>query len=85
MKPSSSARAQSSAKLGRVKLALGFALAVIVACHAPPPLQRDASAEPSSACTKLGATCTFSPGKLGTCVEVEQTSGAATFVCQSQH
>ncbi len=65
-----------------MKAAFTLALA-LVACHAPPSAQRDAAAE--AACTKLGAPCTFAPGKLGTCVEVEQPSGPSTFVCQSQH
>ncbi len=56
---------------------------LVIACHAPPAVERDAGA--SAECTKLGATCTFAPGKLGTCVEVEHTSGASSFVCQSQH
>jgi hypothetical protein len=40
-------------------------------------------AEPPANCTKLGDTCTFSPGKLGLCVE--STNDSAKLVCQSQH
>jgi hypothetical protein len=57
-------------------------------CGCPPQTSADrdaASADPPGTCTKLGATCTVSPGKLGTCVEVEQTAGPSAFVCQSQH
>jgi len=64
----------------RVKHAL--LLVLLLSCHAPLQVERDAS---TAECTKLGATCTFAPGKLGTCVEVEHTSGPSTFVCQSQH
>ena len=61
---------------------LMLALALL-ACHAPPSARRDAGAE--AACTTLGTPCTFAPGKLGSCVEVEHPSGPSTFVCQSQH
>ena len=60
---------------------------VVVACKQVPS-GTDAAAtigDPPATCTKLGAPCTFAPGKLGACVEVEQTSGASAFVCQSQH
>jgi hypothetical protein len=38
--------------------------------------------EPPSTCAKAGDTCTFSPGKLGLCVE--PTHGGP-LLCQSQH
>jgi hypothetical protein len=61
-------------------------LAITVACQAPAQNHVDAaSGEPPATCTKLGASCTFSPGKLGSCVEVERIEGPAAFVCQSQH
>ncbi|HEY1956780.1 MAG TPA: hypothetical protein VGH28_14270 [Polyangiaceae bacterium] len=63
----------------RIVLAFLFALG---ACHAPPSPERDAG---PSVCTAIGQSCTFAPGKLGTCVEVEPSAGPATFVCQSQH
>lgn len=40
-------------------------------------------AEPPKACAKAGDTCTFSPGKLGLCVE--PSNGGPTLICQSQH
>jgi hypothetical protein len=40
-------------------------------------------ADPPAACTKVGDPCTFSPGKLGLCVE--SASGGPTLICQSQH
>jgi hypothetical protein len=62
-----------------------FAL-VLASCNRAPAAAFDSGAgDPPSVCTKLGAPCTFAPGKLGSCVEVEQTSGASAFVCQSQH
>ena len=61
---------------------------VLVACkQAPSASVGDAAptSDPPAACTKLGSPCTVTPGKLGTCVEIEQTSGPSAFVCQSQH
>ncbi len=40
-------------------------------------------AEPPATCTKVGDPCTFSPGKLGLCVE--PTNGGPGLICQSQH
>jgi hypothetical protein len=67
-----------------MKRALFFVL--VVACkQAPNVTDAATSSDPPTTCTKLGVPCTFAPGKLGMCVEVEQTSGASAFVCQSQH
>ena len=63
--------------------ALFFVL--VVACKQAPNVADAATSDPPATCTKLGVPCTVAPGKLGTCVEVEQTSGASAFVCQSQH
>ena len=41
------------------------------------------SIEPPATCAKAGDSCTFSPGKLGTCVE--PSGGNTSLVCQSQH
>ena len=66
---------------------LAFVVLLVVACKQPPAVA-DAgttNGDPPTTCTKLGAPCTFVPGKLGTCVEVEKTTGESAFVCQSQH
>jgi hypothetical protein len=39
--------------------------------------------EPPATCMKAGDSCTFSPGKLGTCVKA--AGGNTSLVCQSQH
>jgi hypothetical protein len=39
--------------------------------------------EPAAACAKVGDICTFSPGKLGLCVE--STADSTKLICQSQH
>ena len=58
---------------------------VVVACKRAPSIADASSSEPPATCTKLGAPCTVAPGKLGTCVEIEKTSGESAFTCQSQH
>jgi hypothetical protein len=40
-------------------------------------------ADPPTTCAKVGDICTFSPGKLGLCVE--SSTGSPPLVCQSQH
>ena len=40
-------------------------------------------AEPPATCTRVGDSCTFSPGKLGLCVE--SANDSSVLVCQSQH
>lgn len=37
------------------------------------------------ACTRIGQTCQVAPGKLGTCVQRDECTQGACFVCQSQH
>jgi hypothetical protein len=39
--------------------------------------------DPAATCTRVGDPCTFSPGKLGLCVESTNDSGK--LICQSQH
>ena len=40
-------------------------------------------ADPAATCARAGDPCTFSPGKLGLCVESTDDSGK--LICQSQH
>ena len=58
---------------------------VLAACKQAPSIADAASTDPPATCTKLGAPCTVAPGKLGTCVEIEKTTGESMFTCQSQH
>jgi hypothetical protein len=39
--------------------------------------------EPAATCAKVGDICTFSPGKLGLCVE--SAADSTKLICQSQH
>ena len=57
----------------------------VVACNRAPTAAADASSDPPATCTKSGVPCTLSPGKLGVCIDVEQTSSAPGFVCVAQH
>ncbi len=63
-----------------------FVLAILLlGC---PPADRDKGGKSSpAACAKVGDTCEFSPGKLGTCVAKDgcTSEGASCLVCQSQH
>ena len=54
------------------------AAAAITGC----PASATKSAEPPATCAKTGDICTFSPGKLGLCVE---SSDGTALLCQSQH
>lgn len=36
-------------------------------------------------CAKVGQSCEYSPGKLGTCVQKDDCPTGDCFVCQSQH
>jgi hypothetical protein len=55
-----------------------IAAAAIAGC----PASATKSAEPPATCAKAGDICTFSPGKLGLCVE---SSDGTSLLCQSQH
>jgi hypothetical protein len=56
---------------------MGCATLSFIGC----PSDRTKSAEPPATCAKSGDPCTFSPGKLGLCIE----SVDGKLVCQSQH
>ncbi len=69
-----------------------LALVVATVCGCPPTdtnaQKSDGAAnatDPKGPCTRFGQTCEVSPGKLGTCVQKDECTGAACFVCQSQH
>ena len=56
----------------------------LLAC--PPDDKKSPAPKASGACEKVGQTCEFSPGKLGTCVAKDDCMKAPPcFVCQSQH
>lgn len=59
-------------------------LAVVLLLLGCPPRSEDKA---SASCTRIGDTCTYAPGKLGTCVAKDgcTAEGAACLVCQSQH
>ena len=72
-------------------LALPFALVIastLLAC--PPDDKKTPTPSPLTpagpkACEKLGQSCEFSPGKLGTCVQRDDFKTGTCFDCQSQH
>ncbi len=74
----------------RTSLAWTIAAALLL-LGCPPDSKGDGKDKPSpatsQACTKVGASCEVSPGKLGTCVQKDDCPAASApcFVCQSQH
>jgi hypothetical protein len=61
-------------------------LGSLVALFGCPPDDKKAPAPTASgACEKVGQSCEYSPGKLGTCVQKDDCKTGACFVCQSQH
>lgn len=61
-----------------------WAAVVLGALHGGCP-QSDAEPPAPKACTSLGQRCQLSPGKLGSCVIVDDCQEESCFVCQSQH
>jgi len=57
---------------------------LLVGC---PPAEKKAPASSAEPCARVGQSCEFSPGKLGTCVQREGCAEAnpSCFTCQSQH
>ncbi len=39
----------------------------------------------AAACTKVGQSCEYAPGKLGSCVQQDDCATPPCLVCQSQH
>jgi hypothetical protein len=72
-------------KLAR-PLMRGLLTSAVVALLGCPPDDKKAPAPtPSGACEKVGQSCEYSPGKLGTCVQKDDCKTGNCFVCQSQH
>ncbi len=67
-------------------LALASLLATtLLAC---PPDDKKApvpAPSPAKPCEKVGQSCEYSPGKLGTCVQKDDCKTGNCFDCQSQH
>jgi hypothetical protein len=71
-------------KLHLTRITLFCAIAaVLLGC--PPDDKKAPAPTPSGACEKVGQSCEYSPGKLGTCVQKDDCKSAPCFVCQSQH
>lgn len=73
---------------GPVKVAHLVSLLATASLLGCPPDEKKAPAPArvtANACEKLGQSCEYSPGKLGTCVENDDCPSGRCFVCQSQH
>jgi hypothetical protein len=71
----------------RVAVAVALSAPLLLAC---PPDDKKApagatTAAPTKACTKVGQSCEYAPGKLGTCVQKDDCRTNDCFDCQSQH
>jgi hypothetical protein len=66
-----------------MRAALVCAIAALLGC--PPDDKKAPANAPSGACEKVGQSCEYSPGKLGTCVQKDDCKTGSCFVCQSQH
>lgn len=61
-------------------------LALVLLANAACPAQTASPTEGSAApCAAVGQRCQVSPGKLGSCVLVDNCGRDNCFVCQSQH
>jgi hypothetical protein len=65
------------------RAALAGAVVALLGC--PPDDKKAPAPTPSGACEKVGQSCEYSPGKLGTCVQKDDCKSGNCFVCQSQH
>jgi hypothetical protein len=68
--------------ISRATAACGIA-ATLLGC--PPDDKKAPAPTPSGACEKVGQSCEYSPGKLGSCVQKDDCKTGNCFVCQSQH
>ena len=60
---------------------------LVVLCALGCPAQTDRKSAPRGAasCTRVGDSCEFAPGKLGTCVRRDDCAVEPCLTCQSQH
>jgi hypothetical protein len=63
-------------------LVAGTLMLVVSAC---PERSSTSPEDPKEPCNQVGQRCEVSPGKLGSCVLVDNCRGPSCFVCQSQH
>lgn len=68
--------------VGAVAVAGALALAGL---GCPPAAEKKPPPATGAACARIGQSCEFAPGKLGTCVQRDDCTGNDCFVCQSQH
>jgi hypothetical protein len=70
----------------RARLLSAAALLALGLLGCPPEGKREPAQKSDAPCSKVGQTCEFSPGKLGSCVQKDEcAAGQVCFVCQSQH
>ena len=57
-------------------LVMMSSLTLLLGC--PPEGKRDPAKSDPATCSKVGQTCEFSPGKLGTCVQKDECPSGQT-------
>jgi hypothetical protein len=62
-----------------------IALALVAFVLAGCPEKVSPAKADASACTKIGQSCEYAPGKLGSCVQQDDCATPPCLVCQSQH
>jgi hypothetical protein len=73
------------AALSAWRRAASLALAVGLSASGCPERATAPVDDAKAPCKELGQRCEFAPGKLGSCVVVDNCRGPNCFVCQSQH
>jgi len=69
-----------------VRILTLVAVTALMLLGCPPTAGEQKKAPAANApCTKVGDSCEFSPGKLGTCVSQDDCATPPCFTCQSQH
>jgi hypothetical protein len=66
-----------------MRASLFFLCIFLAAC--PPDDKKGPPPAKTEGCTRIGQTCEFAPGKLGTCVQRDDCTTPPCFTCQSQH
>ena len=68
-------------------LTLACTMLALALTACPPQESGEKKSVPAvtKACAKVGDTCEFSPGKLGSCVQRDECTTPPCLVCQSQH
>ena len=68
-----------------MRSSMGTALLAASLLGCPPDDKKAPAPAAPKSCEKIGQSCEYSPGKLGTCVQKDDCKTGNCFDCQSQH